>query len=44
MGRCIEIDNFKILDIKFNNFKIALESNNTIWQGELVYNILVEKF
>ena len=38
-----EMQNFKIMDIKFNNFKITLESNNTIWQGELVYNILVEK-
>ncbi len=38
-----EIDNFKIIDIKFNNFKIALENNNTIWQGELVYSIIVKK-
>ena len=38
-----EMQNFKIMDIKFNNFKITLESNNTIWQGELIYNILVEK-
>ncbi len=38
-----EINNFKIIDIKFNNFKIALENNNTIWQGELVYSIIVKK-
>lgn len=38
-----EIENFEIINIKFNNFKIALENNNTIWQGELAYTIIVKK-
>ena len=37
------MQNCKILDIKSNNFKISLENNNTIWKGEIDFNILVEK-
>ena len=38
-----ETDNFEVIDIRFENFKITLENNNTIWQGELIYNIIVKK-
>lgn len=37
------IENYSIFEIKYINFNISLQNNNRIWNGELIYNILIEK-
>ncbi len=35
------IDEYDLIDIKYNDFSILLENNNDIWHGELSYNIII---
>jgi len=38
-----KMNNLEMIDIVFNGFTIALEADNTIWKGELLYDIIVKK-
>lgn len=36
------VNDYKILDIKFKEINTSLESNNTIWKSEIIFNFIIQ--